>query len=86
LSKLVRLVGKLNRLAGTVNRLFEVVAEPGAQMPFSRSSPLSLPVQLIAFIDGTFPQPPEAGKSFRDTHTSRNSCKLPIKSGKRYPI
>jgi hypothetical protein len=44
-----------------------------------------MPVLSIAYTGETFHQLPEAGKSSRNTHTSENSCRLAIKSGKRYP-
>jgi hypothetical protein len=42
-------------------------------------------VLSIVSIDETFHHLPEAGRSSKNTHTSRNSCRLAIKSGKRSP-
>jgi len=43
-------------------------------------------VLSIVSIDETFHQLPEAGKSFKNTHISKNSSRLAPKSGKRYLI
>ena len=63
------------------------IRQPAARIsPSSLSFPLSTLVLSIVSTGEIFHQLPEAGKSFRNTQRSENSCKLAIKSGKRYLI